>query len=211
MLVVKLSLQILWDYFKAKNLLQKAENGHRPISLYYFETLCHALKAPALLVGSEFCVGNVSENQLILLLFLALNFAPAQWCNFIHLHLIISFMYVFNQHIFPSNNLAHNTVSHSCSLQQVALIADLLRSQKEHITELKAKIAEVLAVMPHSAAAAAASATVAAGASASAGAIGAPGTTLGAIGKGSQQGNAGNTFAPFAPTTLSLDLPQVIM
>ena len=121
------------------------------------------------------------------------------------------YVLVFIQHLFPSHNQTHNTVSHSCSLQQVALIADLLRSQKEHITELKAKIAEVLAVMPHSAAAAAASATAAAGASASAGAIGAPGTTLGAIGKGSQQGNSGNTFAPFAPTTLSLDLPQVIM
>jgi len=92
--------------------------------------------------------------------------------------------------------------------RDISMKDDLLRSQKEHITELKAKIAEVLAVMPHSAAAAAASATAAAGASASAGAIGAPGTTLGAIGKGSQQGNSGNTFAPFAPTTLSLDLPQ---
>ena len=92
-------------------------------------------------------------------------------------------------------------------------LVDLIRSQKDHITELKAKIAEVLAVMPHSAAAAAASATAAAGAAAPAGAIGAPGTTLGALGKGSQQGsgqqgNTGNTFAPFAPTTLSLDLPQ---
>ena len=86
-------------------------------------------------------------------------------------------------------------------------IADAIRSQKDHITELKAKIAEVLAVMPHSAAAAAASATAAAGArgAAPAGAIGA----LGALGKGSQQGNTGSTFAPFAPTTLSLDLPQV--
>ena len=47
-------------------------------------------KAPALFVGSDFCAGNVSENQLILLMFLALNSAPAQCCNFINLHLIIS-------------------------------------------------------------------------------------------------------------------------
>ena len=71
-------------------------------------------------------------------------------------------------------------------------------------------------MMPHSAAAAAASATAAAGATGSAGAIGAPGTSLGALGKGYKQGsgqqdNTGNSFAPFAPTTLSLDLPQVIL
>lgn len=93
--------------------------------------------------------------------------------------------------------------------REVSMKDDLVRSQKDHITELKAKIAEVLAVMPHSASAAAASA--AAGATAPAGAIGAPG--LGALGKGSQQGsgqqgNTGNSFAPFSPTTLSLDLPQ---
>ena len=40
MLVVKMSLLILWDYFQSKQLPQKAENGHPPISLYLIETLC---------------------------------------------------------------------------------------------------------------------------------------------------------------------------
>ena len=39
MLVVKMSLLILWDYFQSKQLPQKAENGHPPISLYLIETL----------------------------------------------------------------------------------------------------------------------------------------------------------------------------
>ena len=40
MLVVKMSLLILWDYFQSKQLPQKAENGHPPISLDLIETLC---------------------------------------------------------------------------------------------------------------------------------------------------------------------------
>merc|ERR1719188_2692571 len=93
--------------------------------------------------------------------------------------------------------------------RELSMKDDAIRSQKDHITELKAKIAEVLAVMPHSAAAAAASATAAAGArgAAPAGAIGG----LGALGKGSQQGNTGSTFAPFAPPpALTLDHPSAI-
>ncbi len=75
-----------------------------------------------------------------------------------------------------------------------------MRSQEKDIAELKAKIAEVLAVMPHHGG----------GGAGGAGAVGTP-SPAGAVGTpvgGGLSKSSASSFVPFTPTTLALDLPQ---